>query len=676
MKKFFTIILFLSVHLITNSQSFRESNLPIVLITTDGNRDIPDEPKIAATMKIIETPDGSRNKVTYASNPQYLNYSGRIKIEIRGSSSQSLPKKPYGFTTYNDDNTTHKNVSILGMPEENDWILNSIAYDPSLIRNYLSYFLARQLGNYATRERYCEVMINGDYKGLYILMEKLKIDKNRIDIAEMDETDNDAVSVTGGYIVKADKTTGGDVVDWGMESYAGWTDYICDDPASDIITSTQKSYIKSQFTNLQKVASAQNSQITTGFPSIIDVPSFVDFMIMNELASNADGYQYSTYFHKDRKGKLRAGPVWDFDLTYGNDLFHWGLDRSHYNIWQFEGGGNTGSKFWRDLYYNGTYKCYLTRRWKEVTGENGPLRYDKICLDIDDFVSEISEASVREHTRWGTIPDHNGEIAAMKNWLRERLTWMNARLTSFSACANPVLPPLVISKINYHPQSDENTESSDYEFIEITNSGETTASLTGIYLRELGIGYQFPAGSTLGAGKKLLLAGNSAKFTAFYGLVPFGEYSRELSNKTEKIVLADAFGNVIDSVRYSDTIPWSGLADGEGYFLQLKDLQADNSLAENWMPATDIMTTSNELKTENRLLVYPNPARSEIFVDPRGTVIKSYSVTDLSGRILQTGNPDTEFTFNINISDLSPGIYLLRTNTSGKPDYIHKINKL
>ena len=95
------------------------------------------------------------------------------------------------------------------MPEENDWILNSIAYDPSLIRNYLSYFLARQLGNYATRERYCEVMINGDYKGLYILMEKLKIDKNRIDIVEMDETDNDAVSVTGGYIVKADKTTGG-----------------------------------------------------------------------------------------------------------------------------------------------------------------------------------------------------------------------------------------------------------------------------------------------------------------------------------------------------------------------------------------------------------------------------------------------------------------------------------
>jgi hypothetical protein len=264
----------------------------------------------------------------------------------------------------------------------------------------------------------------------------------------------------------------------------------------------------------------------------------------------------------------------------------------------------------------------------------------------------------------------------MKNWLRERFTWMNARLTNFSACANPVLPPLVISKINYHPQSDENTESSDFEFIEITNTGETTANLTGIYMRELGIGYQFPAGSTLGAGKKLLLAGNSAKFTALYGLVPFGEYSRELSNKSEKIVLADAFGNVIDSVRYSDTIPWPELADGEGYFLQLKDLHSDNSLAENWMPATDIMTPTNELTTASRMLVYPNPARTEIAVDPQGTVIKSYSITDLSGRLLKTGNPETVHPFKINISDLSPGIYLLRTNTPGKPDYIHKINKL
>ena len=676
MKQLFISIIFLSFCFVIKAQGFRESNLPIVIITTDGNREIPDEPKIGATLKIIDSPDGSRNKVSNASDPQYLNYSGRIKIEIRGSSSQSLPKKPYGFTTYKEDNITKNNVSILGMPEENDWILNSIAYDPSLIRNYLSYYLARQLGNYATRERYCEVMINGDYKGLYILMEKLKIDKNRINIAEMDETDNDAVSVTGGFIVKADKTTGGDVVDWGMESYAGWTDYICDDPASDEITSTQKNYIKSQFTNLQKLASAQNSQITNGFPSIIDIPSFVDFMIINELASNADGYQYSTYFHKDRMGKLRAGPVWDFDLTYGNDLFHWGFDRSHYNIWQFEGGGNTGSKFWRDLYYNGTFKCYLTRRWKEATIENGPLNYEKICSDIDAFVSEISEASTRENTRWGTIPDHSGEIAAMKNWLRERFTWMNARLTNFSACANPVLPPLVISKINYHPQSDENTESSDFEFIEITNTGETTANLTGIYMRELGIGYQFPAGSTLSAGKKLLLAGNSAKFTVFYGVVPFGEFSRELSNKSEKIVLADAFGNVIDSVRYSDTIPWPEAPDGEGYFLQLKDLHADNSQAENWMPATDIMTSANELTMESRLLVYPNPARTEIAVDPQGTVIQSYSITDLSGRLLKTGNPETEHTFKINISDLSPGIYLLRAFVAGNLSYIHKINKL
>ena len=102
-------------------------------------------------------------------------------------------------------------------------------------------------------------------------------------------------------------------------------------------------------------------------------------MLLNELASNVDAYQFSTFFHKDRGGKLRAGPVWDFNLTFGNDLFEWGFDRSKYNIWQFL-DGNRGARFWTDLFYDPDFSCYLTKRWLELTAT------DQVLNEIADVV--------------------------------------------------------------------------------------------------------------------------------------------------------------------------------------------------------------------------------------------------------------------------------------------------
>lgn len=172
-------------------QQFTNSNLPIVIISTDINpetgqlTEIPDDPKILASMKIISRPNGARNYLTDGNTTDFLNYNGRIKIEIKGSTSQYLDKKPYSLTTLQDDDISNNNVSILDMPSENDWILNSLAFDSSLIRDYLSFSLSSNLGNYAPRGKYCEVVINGDYKGVYLLMEKIKIDSNRVNIQKM-----------------------------------------------------------------------------------------------------------------------------------------------------------------------------------------------------------------------------------------------------------------------------------------------------------------------------------------------------------------------------------------------------------------------------------------------------------------------------------------------------------
>ena len=348
----FIIVCFLLSYA-SKAQTFTDSNLPIVIITTDLDQnnqplEILDDPKILASLKIIKRPDGSRNYLSDQNTTAYLNYNGRIGIEIRGSSSQALPKKGYGLTTLKADNVSNNNVSILGMPSENDWILNGLAFDPSLIRDYLSYNLSRQIGEYATRTVYCELVINGEYKGLYILQEKVKSSTNRVNVLKIAATDITTPNVTGGYITKADKTTGGDPVAWTMSSYAGWTDFIHELPKPAAVTTQQNTYIYNQFLNLETTSRNNNIDLITGYPSVIDIPTFVDFMLINELASNADGYQYSTYFHKDRAGKLRAGPIWDFNLTFGNDLFLWGFDRSHYDVWQFANGGNDGAKFWTD----------------------------------------------------------------------------------------------------------------------------------------------------------------------------------------------------------------------------------------------------------------------------------------------------------------------------------------
>lgn len=678
-KIFIIFLLFQSFSATT--QTFTDSNLPIVIITTDNDPntglpiEIPDDPKVLATMKIIYHPDGTRNYLTDINTPEFLNYDGRIGIELRGSTSQLLPKKPYGLTTLKNDNTSNNNVSILGMPKENDWVLNSLAYDSSLIRDYLSYDLARDIDNYSARGQYCEVMVNGDYKGLYVFMEKLKINSERINILKLETKDNNEPELTGGYITKSDKTTGGDPIAWTMPSYTGGTvDFIHERPKPEDITSNQNSYIFNQFDTFRTMMTAQNESITNGYPTIIDVPSFVDYMIISEIASNVDSYQFSTFYHKDRAGKLRAGPVWDFNLTYGNDLFFWGFDRSHTDVWQFDNGDNEGPTFWKDLYNNPTFKCYLTKRWQEVTESNQPLNYNTVSSKIDAVVAHISEAAVRENERWNTVGNHQNHINNLKGWLQVRINWMDSKLTSFQSCANPSLAPLVVTKIHYNPLKEQDKESNDLEYISITNNGNQPVSLTGIYFQALGISYQFPPNTTIASKQEIFLASNSGTFQAFYGIAPFGQFTRNLSNTAQKIVLADAFGNTIDSVAYLDTAPWPVEPDGSGPHLQLLDLNADNSLATNWSSSSQALSV-NDPSLERTVILYPNPIQTTIRIQNNNIPISSYEIYDLIGRKI-LGKKDLEpATNSIDINQLKPNTYFIKLNFDNGASATKKIIK-
>ena len=665
MRQFFVIILMLLFFCAKSAaQSFTNSNLPIVIINTDYGREIVDDPRVMATMKIIYRGPGERNYLSDQGNPAYLDYDGRIDIEIRGSSSQAFSKKQYGFSTRLSDDISSNNVSLLGMPEEHDWILNGMVFDTTMIRDYLCYNLSRQMGNYASRTAHCEVVINNEYRGIYLLQEKVKADKDRVDVMKIGAADNTLSYVTGGYITKADKVSYNEPIAWTMYTwYGAAVNYLNVLPKPEEVTPSQLAYIKGQFEALETAARTNDASLDQGFPSIIDVPSFVDFILLNELASNPDAYQYSTYFHKDRRGKLRAGPIWDSDLTFGNDLFFWGFDRSLTSGWHFEENQNDGSTFWKDLFYNSEFRCYLARRWNELVQDGAPLNMASLEELIDTTVAKIGEAVARDYIRWGIAENHLQHVNNIKSFLLERSAWMTQDLGSFAGCTDVPVPPLVINRINYHPETTtEFPENDQIEFIAILNNSDQTVDMTGIYFLGTGLSYKFPDHAMMGPDSYYYLASSWPTFQARYGFDPFGEFARHLSNQDEDLILADGFGNVIDSVHYFSTPPWPD-ADGNGYHLLLIDPDLDNSLPENWIVSNEMVVSKREFYAGSEPRIFPNPV-GDLMIIEADFEIRTVSLLDIQGRLLRSYDV-FDISAEVDMSRYHSGMYILEITSSG-----------
>ena len=590
-----------------------------------------------------------------ASDFRTLNYNGDIEIKIRGNTSQYPPKKPYKIHTIHADNENN-NVSLLGLPPENDWILNNIAYEPSYIRDFISYGLSEKIGNYAPRCRYCEVVIDGNYKGLYVFTEKLKADKSRIDIQRQqtpDSPDNGCA-----YIFKADR----EEMSWQDEAYHNSPNnpiiYTIRQPDAEHITQEQIDYIRNYYFNFTELAYTQNQAIDVGFPAFIDIPSFIDFMLIGEFSSNVDIYQVSTYFHKDIQGKLRAGPVWDFNLTFGNDIQ---TNRSRYNVWQFSNHNNEGSKFWTDLFNNPTFRCYMSKRWHELTDDGQPLNNESVFSYIDETVEPLADAITRDCTRWNKTDHHASNIDSMKTWITNRINWINTKLNSYEQCENESVPNLVISRINYNPKQIGMTNPDRLEFIEITNNSNEQVNLSGIYFGGLGLSYVFPINSSLMPHKSAIICSDSIAFKQNYAKNPFGQYARHLSNQSQRLALYDAWGNLIDEVAYSSRPPWPQEANGRGSFLELIDLNSDNALPENWR-ASQIL--SAESRNMDIISIFPNPFSDFIQIETNSqqttySVINSVGIEVLSGE-------STDNSITISTHNIPSGIYILRITSDGE----------
>ena len=391
------------------------TKLPVIIINTN-EYGIPEAHKrYVAHMGIINGNEFNKPADTFT------DYDGRIYMELRGKSTRDYPKKSFNIETQ-DSLGNNLNVPLLGMPAENDWILFGPFADRSQIRNEIIFNIGRKQGHYEPRTRFCEFILNGENMGLYILTEKIKRDNDRVDIAKLKPTENAGDSLTGGYLME----------------YKGFYDILY--PKSDLITENQNNYINNFLNEYQSITdSPYFLDNQSGYKKYIDEQSLIDYIIVNELSKNCDAYYLSTFLYKDRDdrdGRLKYGPLWDYDLAFGNANYQNG---QLINGWQFEENDYLNiTKYLRDT----SLVNQLAGKWYQLRS-TGYLNTDSLMFLIDSLVLYIREPLARNNDIWRTIgkdifffqdelsvgQTYDEEITIMKNWLLERIEWIDNHIS-------------------------------------------------------------------------------------------------------------------------------------------------------------------------------------------------------------------------------------------------------
>lgn len=421
-----------------------ESKLPLMIINTNGQY-IPDEPRIVADMGLIYNGPGLANRI----NDSWNAYNGKIAIEIRGESSSDFAKKSFSLELQNIDGSNN-NRSLLGMPVENDFVLYGPFSDKTLVKNVLSYELFRQTGRWAPRTRYVEVIINDDYRGIYVLTEKIKRDENRVDIDKLTTDDVLPIDISGGYILRRDKKDGLLAAEWWQSPVVQpfhqqmWYEFY--DPEYDELTPDQTNYIKSWMKSFDETLSGANfSDPENGYRKFIRTKSFIDLMFINEISKGIDNYLFSTYFYKENDadgGQLVAGPPWDYNLGYGNLNYGESWDAKETYGWCYPQGGRT---YWFErLMEDEKYQKQVHCRWTQF--RESIYKTENVMSIIDSCVFTLNDAVIRNFTRYpilgkyvwpGLAPfpeTYEEEISNLKSWLTDRLTWMDSQWITTEVC--------------------------------------------------------------------------------------------------------------------------------------------------------------------------------------------------------------------------------------------------
>jgi CotH kinase protein len=389
------------------------SKLPLVVIGTAGA--IPNEPKVPARVRVIERPGRLANRPSHPGNV----YAGRAAIETRGHSSQLFAKKQYGLEL-RDRKGDGRDVGLLGMPADDDWVLSASHSDKTLMRNALAYRTARTVfGRYAPHTRYVDVVLNGNYRGVYVLTQKIELGAGRV------EPD-------GGWILE---------LAFGYQA-SGERHYTSprtgrpllyvdpDDPGrrrarairADVVRFERALYGK-RFRHPER-----------GWRSRLESSAAIDYVLLQELLGNQDAFHASSYFHRPAGGRIVLGPIWDLDIAMGNTT----LD--HFRT---PPGWHLGKRpYIGRLYRDRGFVRGMAARWRELRAAGLRAR---VLGAIASDARRLRGAQARNFRRWPILgryvwpnpvdprtgryrPTWRAEVAYLRRWLVARIAWIDRAL--------------------------------------------------------------------------------------------------------------------------------------------------------------------------------------------------------------------------------------------------------
>ena len=632
---------------------FESSDLPIVIIDTEG-REIVDEPKIMARMNIINNGPGQRNHVDDPPNE----YEGWIGIEYRGKSSRHWPKKPYNIETRTDSGE-NRNVSVFGMPKENDWMLYAPYVDKTLIRNVFMYHLGSVLAPYAPRTQFVELVLNGEYMGVFVFMEKIKKDKGRVDISKPKE-DN----FTGGYLLEMipNRYLEDDEVHFKLEQSE--KEIVVKYPKPGKIKPEELEYISTYFNDLEHALNSSSfTDETNGYARYIDVPSFINQMLLSEAFNQLDAFCQSTWFYKDKDEKVHLGPGWDYNRSMGNAEYYnsWRTD-----VWLLKEVYDPDPDGWHRINWperlmaDPAFMDAYGARWQELRG--GLFSFGHLSSLIDSFAAEVEESRVRNFERWDVLgksinnkyafDTYEEEIAYMKDWILQKFTWLDEQ---FGMIRNHALSATVTASGYEDGRPPENAIDGNHEshWSKQTFPQWIELDLGGV--REITRTALFPY-----------------KERAYHYVVEVKKAAED-----DYSLLVDRRDNRYPRLQFVDTFPRT-----EARYVRLTVSGAGN-YDGNWCSINEfkvfgdlVLSAGEGMEWKDRVMLeqnYPNPFRSSTTIrytlqEAGAITLKVYNLNGVEvACLVREYEPAGTYEVRFNAGDLPGGMYLYKIEGAGRP---------
>ncbi len=410
----------------------RSSNLPLVIMEAVGRARYSDSQWSPVALRVIDAAPGRR-----ASLGGEASFDGEARVHYRGYTSIRHPKRSFAVKL-SDASGDNLKESLLGMPKDHDWILYAPWPDKTLMRDVLAYELSNQMGHWAPRTRFVELYASrtgarlsaNDYLGVYVLLEKIKRSKDRVNIQNLGPADNEEPAITGGYILKKDHDDKPD-----PRFMSGGVEFFYVEPKPEEMTTAQRRWIQGYMSRLDRaVNGGQFRDPARGYPAFIDTASFIDYFWITEMSKNIDGFRFSTFFTLDRGGKLKIHPIWDWNLSFGLAMGRGGYSTQD---WYSDTLDDRQYSWYRRLFQDPDFEQRRIDRWAELRREL--FAPERLLRRVDELAAQLGEAQQRNFQRWPimnqrihparhTFESYEEEVRYLRNWIRQRVAWIDSQM--------------------------------------------------------------------------------------------------------------------------------------------------------------------------------------------------------------------------------------------------------